>query len=189
MALDTHIEINKDVMFQLETQHLILRDMQPADEAAFVAISQESKYQRFYSESDCAPDKYRQLTKLFIEQANEHPRTAYQLAIEYKATGKFIGTVCLRLEANNQASMGCGMSREYQGHGLINEAAHALLDFGFRTLAVHRVYAETISQNRAAIRLCKALGMRQEGYFREHRFFKDQWWDTVVLAILQSEWH
>ncbi|WP_253822731.1 hypothetical protein [Aeromonas sobria] len=58
-------------MFQLETQHLILRDMQPADEAAFVAISQQSKYQRFYSESDCDPDKYRQLTRLFIEQASE----------------------------------------------------------------------------------------------------------------------
>ncbi|MGL4984835.1 MAG: hypothetical protein ACRC5N_09050, partial [Plesiomonas sp.] len=63
-------------MFKLETTHLILRDMQPADEADFVAISQESKYQRFYSESDCDPDKYRQLTRLFIEQASEHPRTA-----------------------------------------------------------------------------------------------------------------
>ena len=83
-------------MFKLETNRLILRDMQPADEAAFVAISQESKSQRFYSESDCDLDKYRQLTKLFIEQANEHPRIAYQLAIEYKATREFIGTVCLR---------------------------------------------------------------------------------------------
>ncbi|TNJ13381.1 GNAT family N-acetyltransferase [Aeromonas veronii] len=146
-------------MFKLETLRLILRDMQPADADAFVAISQERKYQRFYSESDCAPDKYRQLTKLFIAQANEHPRTAYQLAIEYKATGKFIGTVGLRLEADSQASMGYGMAREYQGNGLIHEAAYALMSVGFRELGVHRVYAETISRNRAAIRLCKALGM------------------------------
>jgi hypothetical protein len=47
-------------MFKLETTRLILRDMQPSDEPAFVAISQESKYQRFYSESDCDPDEYRQ---------------------------------------------------------------------------------------------------------------------------------
>ncbi|WP_440145116.1 GNAT family N-acetyltransferase [Aeromonas veronii] len=175
-------------MFKLETQRLILRDMQPADAEAFVSISQESKYQRFYSESDCAPDKYRQLTQLFIVQASEQPRTAYQLAIEYKTTGEFIGTVGLRLEADSQASMGCGMARAYQGNGLIHEAAYSLMNVGFRELGVHRIYAETISQNRAAIRLCKALGMRQEGYFREHRFFKDQWWDTVVLAALQSEW-
>jgi [ribosomal protein S5]-alanine N-acetyltransferase len=31
--------------------------------------------------------------------------------------------------------------------------------------------------------------MKQEGLFREHRFFKEQWWDTVVLAALQNEWY
>lgn len=66
-------------MFKLETQRLILCDTLPADEEAFVAISHESKYQRFHSESDCDPDKYRQLTRLFIAQASKHPRTAYQL--------------------------------------------------------------------------------------------------------------
>lgn len=176
-------------MFKLETPRLILRDMQPSDEEAFVAISQDGKYQRFYSEANCDPDKYRQLTRLFIEQAGEQPRTSYQLAIEYKATEEFIGTVCLRLEADNQASMGCGMARAYQGHGLIREAAGALIKFGFCKLNVHRIYAETISHNRAAISLCRTLGMRQEGIFREHRFFKERWWDTVVLAVLRSEWH
>ncbi|WP_421310931.1 GNAT family N-acetyltransferase [Aeromonas veronii] len=96
------------------------------------------------------------------------------MVIEYKANREFIGTVCLRIEADNQASMGCGMAREYQGNGLIHEAAHALMNLGFRELGVHQIYAETISQNRPAIRLCKALGMRQEAHFHEHRFFKDQ---------------
>ncbi|MFM4749569.1 GNAT family N-acetyltransferase [Aeromonas veronii] len=96
------------------------------------------------------------------------------MVIEYKANRGFIGTVYLRLEADNQASMGCGMAREYQRNGLIHEAAHALMNLGFRELGVHQIYAETISQNRPAIRLCKALGMRQEAHFHEHRFFKDQ---------------
>ncbi len=175
-------------MFRLETENLILRDMQLSDESSFVEISQDSKYQRFYSESDCEPDKYRKLTKLFIEQALETPRMSYQLAIESKQTGKFIGTVCLRLESDRQASMGVGISRQSQGHGLIYEAAKELASFGFNELDVHRIYAETISQNLAAIRLCKSLGMRQEGYYRENLFFKGRWWDTVVLAILRSEW-
>lgn len=176
-------------MFRLETENLILRDMQLSDESSFVEISQNSKYQRFYSESDCEPDKYRQLTKLFVEQALETPRMSYQLAIESKQTGQFIGTVGLRLEADGQASMGAGIARQAQGHGLIYEAAKALANFGFNTLDVHRIYAETISQNLAAIRLCKSLGMKQEGYYRENRFFKGQWWDTVVLAVLRSEWN
>ncbi|HAS3373714.1 TPA: GNAT family N-acetyltransferase [Vibrio cholerae] len=175
-------------MFKLETEHLILRDMRLSDENAFVAISQDNKYQRFYSESDCDSNKYRQLTKLFVEQIQEVPRKSYQLAIESKLTGEFIGTVCLRLEPDNQASMGCGIERKSQGQGLIEEAVKELANFGFNELGIHRIYAETISKNLAAIKLCKSLGMRQEGYFREHRFFKGQWWDTVVLAILRSEW-
>lgn len=48
-------------MFKIETKRLILRDMTPNDESAFVAMSQDSKYQRFYDESDCDPNKYREL--------------------------------------------------------------------------------------------------------------------------------
>ena len=98
-------------MFKLETNRLILRDMKFSDKDAFIAMSQDNKYQRFYDEGDCEPRKYAELTQLFINQINEIPRKSYQLAVECKLTGKFIGTACLRLETNNQASMGCGLSR------------------------------------------------------------------------------
>ncbi|CAK1990136.1 GNAT family N-acetyltransferase [Vibrio crassostreae] len=175
-------------MFKLETDRLILRDMDLEDECAFVAMSQDAKYQRFYDESDCEPSKYRELTQLFVTQAAEVPRKSYQLAVESKHSGKFIGTVCLRLERDKQASMGCAFSRETQGKGLSIEASEALADFGFSELGIHRIYAETISKNLAAIKLCKVLEMRQEAYFKQHRFFKGKWWDTVVLAVLRSEW-
>ena len=84
--------------------------------------------------------------------------------------------------------MGCAFSRHAQGVGLSYEASEALLNFGFTELGVHRVYAETISKNLLAIKLCQSLGMRQEAYFKEHCFFKSKWWDTVVLAVLRTEW-
>ncbi|TOJ56751.1 GNAT family N-acetyltransferase, partial [Vibrio parahaemolyticus] len=103
-------------------------------------------------------------------------------------SGKFVGTVCLRLEDNQQASIGCAFSRASQGDKLSYEAALALADFGFSELGIHRIYAKTISKNLPAIKLCKSLGMRQEAHFREHRFFKGQWWDTVIWAVLRTEW-
>ncbi|NOH54057.1 GNAT family N-acetyltransferase [Vibrio coralliilyticus] len=175
-------------MFRLETPRLVIRDMSLEDEAAFVAISQDVKYQRFYDEADSKAEKYRQLTKLFIQQAAEIPRRSYQLAIEHKQQGIFIGTVCLRLEDEHNASMGCGIARSFQGSGLIHEAATALANYGFSTLNVHRIYAETIKENRAALKLCSDLGMRREAVFKENRYFKGRWWDTVVMAILQHEW-
>ena len=74
--------------------------------------------------------------------------------------------------------MGCAFSRETQGKGFSIEASEALADFGFSELGIHRIYAETISNNLAAIKLCKSLGMKQEACFKAHRFFKGQWWDS-----------
>ena len=174
-------------MFFIETKSLIIRDMELKDETAFVAISQNKKYQRFYSEEDYDPKKYHDLTRLFIAQAIENPRVEYQLAIEFKDTHEFIGTVCLRVEDDFQASMGCGLSRSFQGGNLIFEAVSALASFGFNELGVHRIYAETISENSAAIKLCEKIGMRREALLKEHRYFKDRWWDTVILAVLHNE--
>lgn len=170
-------------MFKLATKRLTLRDIRLEDETAFVALSQDEKYQRFYSEVDCTPEKYRELTRLFIEQATTTPRTAYQLAIDFQDI--FIGTACLRVEPERQASIGCGLARPYQGQGFIQEAMDELIQFGFNELGVHRIYAETISENRSAIKLCQQLGMKQEAHLKHNRYFKNRWWDTVIMAKLE----
>ena len=121
-------------MFKIETKRLIIRDMTPNDEDAFVTMSQDAKYQRFYDESDCDPNKYRELTRLFIAQVSEKPRKSYQLAVECKVSGEFVGTVCLRLEDNQQASMGGVFSRVSQGNKLSHEAALAWQILGSRRI-------------------------------------------------------
>jgi RimJ/RimL family protein N-acetyltransferase len=53
---------------------------------------------------------------------------------------------------------------------------------------VHRIYVETVSENKAAIRLCNLLGMRIEAQFVESRYFQGRRWGTPVLALLKDEW-
>ena len=175
-------------MLKIGTKRLILRDMILSDENPFVAMSQERDYQEYYSEQDCQPELYEKLTRQFVAQANQLPRQSYQLAVECRATSQMIGVVCLRLESEDQASFGCGLATNRWGEGLMREAARALLNYGFEHLKIHRIYAETISENRPAIKLCNSLKMRKEAHFFQHRFFKEKWWDTVVYAILDNEW-
>ncbi|WP_119396511.1 GNAT family N-acetyltransferase [Salinibius halmophilus] len=172
-------------MFTLATKNLVLRDFQPADVAAYQVFTGERKYQRFYSEEDCEPAKAEMLVHLFSDSTKVRPRSMYQMAITLKDTGELMGTVGVRLEDHRQASMGAGVARAFHGKGYAQEAGQAMLDFAFNELGVHRVYAETISKNRAAIMLCKQLGMVEEGRFVEHKFFKNQWWDTVIMATRQ----
>ncbi|USD68308.1 GNAT family protein [Vibrio sp. SCSIO 43136] len=175
-------------MLPIHTPRLILRNFSINDGDAYVKFTQQSKYQRFYSETDASPEHNLQLITKFVAQTHQTPRQAYQLAIEDKETGKLIGTCGLRLETDHQASVGCGVAREAQGSGVAVEAMAAMVNFGFDNLGVHRIYAETISNNIAAVRLCEQFGMRKEAHFVEHRYFKYRWWDTVIYAMRRDEW-
>ena len=125
---------------------------------------------------------------MFIRQARQRTSTHYQLAITLKGDSGIIGTCGLRAEAHQQASLGCGLAREKQASGYAMEAMHALVEFAFNNLQLHRVYVETLTENRAAIALCKKSGLRFEAEFVDNQYFKGQWWNTSILAMLKSEW-
>lgn len=175
--------------FILETEHLILRDFTQEDIQHYVKQCQDPKYQRFYNEQDCSQTKSEQLVKMFITQAEQKPRQQFHVAITDKMTGSYLGIAALRIEDEQQASIGCGLVRGTQGKGASEEAMRALLQYGFDQLSIHRAYAETISENRAAIRLCSRLGMRVEATLVENRYFKQRWWNTTILAILKEEFN
>ncbi|MFQ3262386.1 GNAT family N-acetyltransferase [Reinekea sp.] len=172
----------------IETKRLFLRNFERSDVVAYCNLTSDPEYQRFYNEEDCSVEKSRNLVEQFVLQAEEINRSKYQMAIVLKSTGEFIGTVGLRIELDKQASIGFGVGREFQSTGYAKEAMSALLKFGFEKHDLHRVFAETISENTPAIQLCKMLGMREEARFVENRFFKGRWWSTVIMAMLQTEW-
>ncbi|WP_200164480.1 GNAT family N-acetyltransferase [Francisella adeliensis] len=170
----------------IKTQRLVLRDFRLADTEAYCSMVNDKKYQRFYSEEDCSEEKARKLVNIFLAQSLEKCRSKYQMVIELNGT--FIGTAGLRIELNKQASIGCGVGREYQIEGYAEEAIRAILEYGFNKHNLHRIYAETISENKPAIKLCERVEMREEAVFIENRYFKGRWWSTVIMAILKSEW-
>jgi len=90
---------------------------------------------------------------------------------------------------NMTGEIGWTMHPDFAGHGYAYEAACAVLDqIAFGTLGLHRVRAELDPRNDASVRLCARLGMRQEAHFIEDLWFKGEWADTGVYAVLDREW-
>jgi RimJ/RimL family protein N-acetyltransferase len=63
-----------------------------------------------------------------------------------------------------------------------------MLDFGFGTLGLHRVWGDCDPRNEASVRVQRKLGMRQEAHFRENALIKGEWVDSLIHAILDREW-
>jgi RimJ/RimL family protein N-acetyltransferase len=175
---------------EIVTERLILRDFVPGDFEAFFATTNDPEHQTFYSDREMTRTFWEELFERILAGTVAPDRTAYQLAICLK-TGELIGTCGVRIEEaeHRQASYGGGIARAYWGGGYAYEASQQIIDFGFSSLPIHRVYAETISENRRSRVLAERLGMRLEGELKQHRFLKGRWWDTVIYAILQDEWN
>jgi RimJ/RimL family protein N-acetyltransferase len=176
-------------MVALESERLILRDFRPDDFEAFYRTSMDPAYRQFYPEEEVTEAFWQEIFQRVLPPEEEEGRQKYQLAI-WTRDEQLIGTCGVRVEvpAHRQASFGCAIARAHWGRGLAYEASRRILEFGFSNLPIERVYAETIGENRAARALAERLGMRLEGEFVHHKFFRGRWWNTVVYAVLREEW-
>jgi RimJ/RimL family protein N-acetyltransferase len=176
-------------MFAIETDRLILRDIQPEDFEAFYATTDDPEYRQFYPDSELTRPAFEGIFARILQGITAAERKSYQLAVCLK-TGALAGTVGVRMEdlEHQQASFGCAIARPWWGQGIAVEAARCLIDFGFETLPIHRLYAETNSENGRARALAERVGMRLEGELRHTKYFKGRWWNTAIYALLKEDW-
>lgn len=100
-----------------------------------------------------------------------------------------IGSVSLRRYARDRrAELGYWLGAESWGQGFATEAADALVDFGFRDLALSKIYAQVLEGNRVSCRVLEKLGMIEEGVRRRHIRKGKRLLDVTLYGILKDEW-
>jgi RimJ/RimL family protein N-acetyltransferase len=115
----------------------------------------------------------------------------WQLAIERLADkDRVIGDVYFTVKSTTNATgeIGWTLHPSHEGQGYMTEAAGAMLEIAFSGIGLHRVFARIDPRNDASAALCRRLGMREEAHFTEDIWFKGEWGDTSVFAILAREW-
>jgi RimJ/RimL family protein N-acetyltransferase len=112
------------------------------------------------------------------------------LAMEVRETGRVIGEVLLKYDSETDAlgELGYAMAADVAGRGYATEAARAVLELAFDRFGLHRVVARLDARNEASARLLRRLGMRQEAFHLSASFFKGEWTDDLVFAIVADEW-
>ncbi len=175
---------------ELHTNRLLLREFVSADWPAVLAYQRDLRYLRFYHWTDRTPEDVQRFVQMFLDQQQAQPRLKYQLAVILKSSGQLIGNCGIRRDTidASQADIGYELAPQYWGHGYATEAARAITAFGFTQLNVHRIWAWCIADNTASARVLERVGLRLEGRLRETDYFKGQWWDRLVYALLEDEW-
>lgn len=114
-----------------------------------------------------------------------------RLGIARHAEDELIGSVGLhKLDFRGRhAELGLVIGeRSAWGQGFGTEATRLMLDYGFGTLNLHRIWLQVYASHAAAIRVYEKAGFRKEGVQREHLFAEGRHEDAVLMGILRSEW-
>ncbi|MCE5173027.1 GNAT family N-acetyltransferase [Paenibacillus profundus] len=173
----------------LQTERLRLRQVTERDAPSILELFSDQEVIRYvplsrFTTTEHALQEIAWYTTIFQEH------TGLRWGIEIKDTGKLIGT-CGFLDYkpdHRRAELGYDLSRPYWGHGIMPEAAQAVIDFGFGVMELNKIAASIVPENTASGKVLSKLGFRQEGLLRQHEFEHGYFVDLAIYAILREEY-
>ncbi len=171
---------------ELKTKRLVLRPFSLADvEDVFEYATSPGwgKYLLRPPKPYMRRDAEESVARSLLMPWDSHPRFAMVL------DGKVIGSISVRVEADNQrAEVSYSLSSYQWGKGLMPEALKGVLTWAFDAYNLRKVFARIHVDNKQSRRVAEKLGMKLEGILRAHEVFVsgEEPSDVCYYGIL---WH
>jgi len=89
---------------------------------------------------------------------------------------------------NRRAEIGYLLNRSHWGKGFMSEAMVRVLAHAFDDLKLHRIEADTDPANGPSLALLEKFGFSREGYFHDRWLVRGEWYDSVMLGLLEHEY-
>lgn len=128
--------------------------------------------------------------RTFLAKAAEDFQAGHSVAfaVSLPAGREPCGAVGLHIsDAHQHAELGYWIGVPFWGRGFATEAAHAVVEFGFQTLHLRRIYAHHFAGNTASQRVLEKIGMIHEGRSRLHVMKWGQFLDLENYGLLAEE--
>ncbi|MBI5928609.1 MAG: GNAT family N-acetyltransferase [Chloroflexi bacterium] len=176
----------------LETERCIMRPFTPADAPAFFEIMRHEQVTRYIGQKPMASveDAVARLERF---QRNYEQQEGLVWAVTLRNGGQLIGNVLFwnLMPAHYRAEVGYVLGPEYWGQGLMTEILRVVLDFGFNTMGLHSIEAQTDPDNAASRRVLEKQGFVLEGHYHENYYdiTRDRFTDTTVFSLLVQNWN
>ena len=154
----------------LYTERLRLRPRTQGDVDANLAMDLDPQVHRYIFAQP--PDAGAWRTRIVAQITSNWPPTGGVWAVEWREQPGFLGWCGLfPLNHSGLIEIGYRYARASWRQGIATEAARAVLDHGFRALALDPIVAVTHPDNRASQRVLQNIGLRPAG----EAFFYGQW--------------
>lgn len=90
---------------------------------------------------------------------------------------------------HKRAEIGYIMEDEsFKGKGLMTEAIHAIIDYGFSKMNLNRIESLVGIENAPSLRIMKRYNFQEEGVLRQHLQISNRFEDSVMFSKLHCEY-
>ena len=89
--------------------------------------------------------------------------------------------------AMSQGILGYWIAQRWGGLGITSLAVATVMDMVLKDLGLHRLEVNVKPDNERSLRLCRNLGLREEGYKKRYMSIASKWADHVSFAIDQED--
>src|SRR5689334_12885750 len=150
-------------MTVIRTPRLTLRPFNEGDIDTMVALLNDWEIAQWLT---IPPFPYRRAdARFYVDhvRANHEAGPATEFAIALTEDDGVIGSIGLRPKSAADAAIGYWLGQPHWGHGYASEAVGAVVAYGFGSLGLERLEAETDPDNERSARVLAKLGFRPIG--------------------------
>lgn len=100
--------------------------------------------------------------------------------------GEAVGSIGVHPQSDfycKNAEMGYWISEEFWGNGIVPEAIKLMIDYGFKTFDITRIYARTFDTNIKSQRVLEKTGFVLEAELKETFYKNGTIYDEMIYAI------
>lgn len=181
------LELNFNPFPVLETERLLLRQVTMDDAPDVLIMRSDINAMKYIGKPiSTTLDDARDLIGR-IEDGIES-NTAIGWGISLKNNHRFIGTIGFhRIDTSNyRAEIGYMLLPEFWNKGVMSEAMNSVLDYGFKTLKFHSIFANIDPDNLRSAAILKKFNFVKEAYFKENFYFNGKFTDTEIYSLLNK---
>ncbi len=142
-----------------------------------------------YSLSAFAPSRDESWVWSFIGSLTVNDSTWDQVIVSGKSRIGYCGLCNISMQNRSAQFYILIGDSQFWGLGIGTEAGGKILEYGFKTLGLNRIWLTVSSSNVGAVRSYEKLGFTQEGIMRQAAFRDGQYHDKVVMGMLRNEMH
>ncbi len=176
---------------ELETKRLILRQfrLDDTDRQALFQLFSDQRVTRFYN-----VNTFTNLEQADVMLRRRHDRfwqkRGIRWAICLKGNDELIGSCGFNAlnKRKQSGELGYELARPFWNQGIMTEAVEAATRFGFAKLALSRIEAWIVPENRASANLLIKIGFQSEGVLAEKGYWNGRFHDLELFSLLAEQW-